>query len=87
MSPMLSELLSAHKRAVLEMPEAATHRTFWGLAFISTDGKHCEPALDDEIAFIIPAFEDGALVDLAATSFATRQSWTRCGIGRVLGQE
>ncbi|GEP61293.1 hypothetical protein [Reyranella soli] len=91
---LMVELLAAHRRA--RMPEVAEALAacglpmtgpLWGIGFVSVDRHHYEPDDTGKPAVIVPYFEDGVLLDLVATSLATRQSRTREGICTTLGEE
>jgi hypothetical protein len=92
-SPLLRELLGAHKVARSPRLAAALQgcglptTTFWGVSFVEIDSHHYAPVAGGKPAIITPLFAGGTLLDLVATGLETRSSRTRTGIATVLGQE
>lgn len=94
MSALLRELQTAHvlaRRPDLRDALAACglHHDglVWGVAFVSVDSHHYAPSPGGKPAVIVPAFADGALVDLVACGIETRAIRTRCGVATVLGEQ
>jgi hypothetical protein len=95
MSPLVRELLIAHRAARLPELAAALQGCgmsidtgpTWGVSFVEIDAHHYAPAAGGKPAIIVPLFEGGALLDLIATGLETRTTRTRAGIATVLGQE
>lgn len=94
MSALFRELVAAH--ALARQPDLCgalaacglkQHGPVWGVAFVSVDSHHYAPSPGGKPAVIVPAFADGALVDLVATGLETRAIRTRCGAATVLGEE
>jgi hypothetical protein len=95
MSPLLHELLAAHRTA--RLPElcaalqacglAIDSGPTWGVSFVEIDAHHYAPAPGGKPAMIVPTFEDGRLIDLVAVGLEMRSSRSRAGIATVLGQE
>jgi hypothetical protein len=91
--PLLRELLSANRQA--QQPERKAALALyglgsngghvWGCEHVSTDGPYYSPAPDGAPAVILPAFQDGELVDLVAVDLLTRAARTRLGIAACLG--
>ena len=59
----------------------------WGVTLVAVDIHSYVPSPGGKPAIIVPAFVDGALVDLIATGLETRAIRTRCGVTTVLGEE
>jgi hypothetical protein len=57
----------------------------FGVARVLADTEFYEPHEDGHPALIVPAIEQGCLVDLVACAFGSRLMRTRCGIARLLG--
>lgn len=95
MSPLFRELLAAHKtarqpdlyRALIACELQQAGGPVWGVAFVSVDSHHYAPSPGGKPAIIVPAFADGALVDLVACGLETRAIRTRYGAVTVLGEE
>jgi hypothetical protein len=95
MTPLLRELLAAHRTA--RSPELAaalqacglqiSTGPVWGVSFVEIDAHHYAPADGGKPAIIVPLFDDGVLLDLIATGLETRSTRTRAGIATVLGPE
>jgi hypothetical protein len=95
LSPLLQELLAAARLA--QRPELAdTLRALglagralplWGLAAVDAGRDHYAPHPDGRFALITGAFEHGELVDLVATSLATRAMRRRVGDAVLLGAD
>ena len=95
MTPLLRELLSAHRIArdpeaaaalqPLHMPAAGL--PVWGLQAVTVEGGHYAPDPAGRPAIIVAATEDGRIVDLAATGLASRRTATRSGVAAILGQD
>jgi hypothetical protein len=92
-SPLLRELLAAHK--VARSPDLAAAlqecglpiSSVWGVSLVEIDTHHYAPLGGGKPAIITPLFKDGVLLDLVATGLRTRATRTRAGIATVLGQE
>jgi hypothetical protein len=95
MSPLLRELLTAHRMARLPDLASALEACAlpidtgptWGAAFVEIDAHNYAPAAGGKPAIITPLFDDGTLIDLVATGLETRSTRTRVGIATVLGFE
>jgi hypothetical protein len=95
MTPLLRELLTAHRLA--RTPDLAGALKacgiptdgvpLWGVAFVEPSGRHYTPLAGGRAAIITPAFNEGELIDLTATGLETRRTLTRLGVASVLGQE
>jgi hypothetical protein len=59
----------------------------WDLVEPLQGGEHYAPRSDGQPAVIVPVFENGQLIDLAATSRTTRRALTREGIASILGRD
>jgi hypothetical protein len=62
----------------------------WGFGHVVADGEAYRPAIDGEpghAAFIVPAVEDGGVVDLVACTVVTRRMRSRLGVAAVVGLE
>jgi hypothetical protein len=62
----------------------------WGFGPVVADGETYRPALDGETAhaaFIVPAVEDGGVVDLVACTVSPRRMRSRLGVAAVVGLE
>lgn len=57
----------------------------FGIARVLADEEFYEPHEDGDPVIIVPAVEQGEIVDLVACAFHSRQMRTRCGIARLLG--
>jgi hypothetical protein len=92
---LLRELLAAHR--IVRHPEvAATLQALrlpaegvpvWGVDSVAVERGYYAPDPAGHPAIIVPAFDDGGLIDLTATGLASRRVATRTGIAAVLGQE
>jgi hypothetical protein len=58
----------------------------WGFAAVEAGPHHYEPHPAGKVALITGAFEDGLLVDLVATSLATRAMRRRRGEAALQGE-
>jgi len=97
MSPLLRELARVHRRLMqhAELREAAEACGLfnaglsigWDLVEPLQGGERYTPQSDGQPAVIIPVFEGGQLIDLVATSLATRRGLTRDGIASILGRD
>lgn len=58
-----------------------------GVANVVAGPSFYEPHEDGTPAVIVPAMEEGHLVDLVACAFASRQMRTRTGVARLLGYD
>lgn len=95
MSPLFPELMAAHRTARLPGLADAVQACglpidggpLWGISFVEIDPHHYAPAHGGKAAVIVPAFEDGRLLDLVATGLETRSTRTRAGVATVLGRE
>jgi hypothetical protein len=92
-SPLLRELIRAdQRRRQPELQDALTacrlanKSLFWGFDAIEISGLSYEPSPAGRSAAIVPVFDDGALIDLAACRLADRRVATRRGIARALGE-
>ncbi len=94
-SPLLRELVKASQmaqqnafaRSLREFGLAHLKVPLWGIAKVSTGPEFYQPDEGGSWAAIVPAFEEGRIVDLVACSFATLQMRTRKGVASVLGHE
>jgi hypothetical protein len=62
----------------------------WGFGDVVADGETYRPAIDGETAhaaFIVPAVEDGGIVDLVACTVSPRRMRSRLGVTAVVGLE
>lgn len=94
-NPLLLELVAARRR--LDNAELAgalgtyglhtDSGPLWGVAFVTVNHHHYEPAPDGRPAVIVPHFEGGRLLDLVAVSLRGRACRTRTGVCTVLGRE
>ena len=90
---LLGELIRAHRIARGEELAQALNacslrqigRPMWGVDFVQVTPHNYEPAPGGHAALIVAHVEDGAILDLVATGFATRISRTREGICTALG--
>jgi hypothetical protein len=60
----------------------------WGFGHVVADGETYRPAIDGETAhaaFIVPAVEDGGIVDLVACTVSPRRMRSRHGAAAVVG--
>src|SRR5262249_38822639 len=95
MSPLLHELTAAARLA--GRPElagalracglAGRALPLWGFTAVEPGPEFYQPIPDGRFALITGAFEDGLLVDLVATSLATRAMRRRLGEAVLLGGE
>jgi len=98
MKPLVRELLLANRTA--QHPDAKVALTacglglrggpVWGVGSVTVQGEFYTPALPHEIgspAVIVPAVENGAIVDLVATGLLSRKSKTRRGVAVCLGAD
>jgi hypothetical protein len=93
MSPLLRELLAAHRSARLPELAAALQACglpidtgpIWGVAFVEIDPHHYSPVAGGKPAIIAPLFEGGVLLDLVATGLETRTTRTRYALADVPG--
>jgi hypothetical protein len=91
---LLRELLAAHR--IVRHPEvAATLKPLrlpaegvplWGVDSVAVEQGNYAPDPEGRPAIIVPVADDGRLIDLAATSLASRRIATRTGVGAILGQ-
>jgi hypothetical protein len=95
---ILRELAQANRRrthpylapALADLGLASVQGPAWGFAHVVADGETYRPALDGETAhaaFIVPAVEDGGVVDLVACALASRRMRSRLGVAAVVGLE
>ncbi len=94
MNGLLRELLAAHR--IVRHPEVATTLKplrlpaegvpLWGVESVAVEHGCYAPDPAGRPAIIVPVADDGRLIDLAATSLASRRIATRTGLGAVLGQ-
>ena len=97
MTPLMGELLAARRfaRQDRELCETLSDCELdldglplvWGFDFVSIDGAHYEPVRGGQPAVIVPAIEDGEIVDLVAMGLKTRACRTRTGQATILGRE
>ncbi|MFO1080571.1 MAG: hypothetical protein U1E23_08100 [Reyranellaceae bacterium] len=95
MSPLLRELVRAHRNARRPDVRAALaacglplgQGPLWGVDFVEVTAHDYQPAPGGASAVIVPWFEDGELLDLVACSLATRACRTRTGLCVALGGE
>jgi len=69
---------------------ANVHGPAWGFGHVAADGETYRPALDGETAhaaFVVPAVEDGGVVDLVACTVSPRRMRSRLGVAAVVGLE
>jgi hypothetical protein len=59
----------------------------FGIARVIAGLEFYEPHEDGVPALIVPAVEQGEIVDLVACAFGSRLMRTRCGIARLLGHD
>lgn len=93
-NPLLWELVAAHRTARREdlaqaLDACGLRQTgeIFGVEFVQVTPHNYEPAPGGHAALIVPHVEDGKIVDLVATGFATRTSRTREGICTALGTD
>jgi len=60
---------------------------FWGIAEVSAGPTFYQPEEEGLLAAIVPAVEDGEIVDLVACGVDSRQMRTRRGIADLLGYD
>jgi hypothetical protein len=94
MNALLRELLAAHR--IARHPEvAATLKPLrlpaegvpvWGVESVAVEHGHYAPDPAGRPAIIVPVDDDGPMIDLVATSLASRRIATRTGHSVVLGQ-
>jgi hypothetical protein len=81
--PDLADVLTALGLADVQGPA-------WGFGHVVADGDTFRPAIDGETAhasFIVPAVEDGGVVDLIACTVSPRRQRSRLGVAAVVGLE
>jgi hypothetical protein len=62
----------------------------WGFGHVVADGETYRPAIGGETAhaaFVVPAVEDGGIVDLVACTVSPRRMRSRLGVAAVVGLE
>jgi hypothetical protein len=59
----------------------------WGFDFVEFQGPVYQPLLGGAGALIVPVFDDGLIVDLAACRVSDRRIATRRGVARALGED
>lgn len=96
LSPLLRELIAASRLAAHPSLSPYAERNgfrrlgtpVWGIARVSGSGTTYEPTDDGEPALIVPAYDDGRIVDLVATLMRPRPMLlTRRGVSTVLGAD
>jgi hypothetical protein len=92
--PLLHELLHASKVAreprlegVIAALGLAHEGPLWGFDFVEFTGPVYRPLLGGDGALIVPAFDDGLIVELVACRVADRHIATRRGAARALGED
>lgn len=95
MKALLRELVAAHR--IVRHPEvAATLEPLglpaagvpvWGVESVAVEHGYYAPDPAGRPAIIVPAFDDGGLIDLTATGLASRRIATRTGSATILGED
>src|SRR4051812_16701651 len=94
-NPLLWELVAAHRNARREDLAQALAACglrhpgapIFGVEFVTIDANNYAPEPGGRAALIVPHFDNGELLDLVATGFATRTSHTREGLCVALGTD